>query len=369
MNIIFIVTALMLPCPFLKFGQYTEGKYVSVPENKTIIPDFKDIVPNLKELETYLKGFAKNYSYFATLYEIGRSRRRKNEDSLPIYNMVLTSGYSKPIIVFIGGIYASDLSCPSSLVHTFTTWTTNTKILAQLLPLYDYHFIPLVNPEGYEFVYQKRRKGEFFRWLKNMRGFRSGRAVNILNNFDSHFSAFPKQKSDEHYGGDKPFSEDESAIIRDYIREIQNNTAAVFLLFSSPKDDAITYPYAHTMEKHDSWILQEQLAIHAIRTARNISYNSLAVVSTAEYGGLEGGRMDDWLMETLKKSIILNIQLTFSLKASDNRDTLKNLNTKIQTLLKRLVVGSYRDKYLRYQARSTGFHEHIYKFPWKNVIS
>ncbi|XP_044745031.1 carboxypeptidase B-like isoform X2 [Coccinella septempunctata] len=284
MNICLTITALLLPCPFLKFGQYTEGRYVSVAENKTIVPEFSDIVPNFKELENYLKVFTKNYSYFATLYEIGRTESIDSQESYPIYDLVLTSGYSKPIIVFIGGIYASDLACPQALVQCFTKWTTNTKILAQLLPLYDYHFLPLVNPEGYEFVYQKRQKGEAFRWLKNMRGFRRGHAVNILNNFDSHFDAFPRQTNDEHYGGDEPFSETESAIIREYFEEIGNNTAAVFLLFSTPKDDAITYPYAHTMEKHDSWILQEQLAMHAIKAAKNISYNSLSVVSTAEYG-------------------------------------------------------------------------------------
>ncbi|KAL3286408.1 hypothetical protein HHI36_000917, partial [Cryptolaemus montrouzieri] len=213
-----------------------------------------------------------------------------------------------------------------------------------------------------------RKKGESFPWLKNMREFRKGKAVNLLNNFDTHFNDFPKAKYDEHYGGDKPFSEAESNIIRDYILEIKENVAAVFLLFSSTKDDAITFPFAYTREKHESWILQEQLATHALRTAWNVSHNPIVVLSTAEYGGLEGGRMDDWLIETLQKSIVLNVQLTYSLRASDNNETLKSLNRKIRTLLKRLIIGSYRDKYLRYQIRSAALREEVFKFSWRKIM-
>ncbi|KAL3286409.1 hypothetical protein HHI36_000918 [Cryptolaemus montrouzieri] len=140
---------------FLMFGKYTEGKYIRIPENQTTVPRFRNLVPSFGEIEGYLQKFAKNYSYFASLYELGKTKGNGKKEGLPLYNMVLSSGYAKPIIVIIGGIYASDLACPLALMECFTEWTINTKVLAQLLPLYDYHFIPLINPEGYEFVYQK----------------------------------------------------------------------------------------------------------------------------------------------------------------------------------------------------------------------
>ncbi|KAK9873958.1 hypothetical protein WA026_002310 [Henosepilachna vigintioctopunctata] len=345
-NISLVVIALFLPCPFLEFGQYTQGRYTSVPEKRSILPQFKYAVPSFNELERFLKHFSRNYSFLASLYEVGKIRENENQEVFPIYNMVLSSGYSKPIIVFIGGLYASDLSSPLALMESFSQMVTKTKILSRL---------------RYAYAFKKQKKGQPIIWLRNMRKFREGKAVNLLHNFGSNFRVL--SNSDNHYGGEEPFSELESRIIRDYILELQGDIAAVFLLFSSSKNNALTYPHSNGVD-NNSWIVQEQLAINALRASEITSPESFSVTSTTEFEDAQGGRMDDWLLKTLPNSAVLNIQMNYTVK---DEGLQKNLIRDVTKLVENLVLQLYQDEHKHYYNYRRILRRRSYKFPWKKI--
>lgn len=151
LNVLLISLALLLPAILLDFGNYKHGSYKKIDQNESYVSDYEELFPSVNEIDTFLRKFSREFSRFATLYEIGRS----GGNSEPIYNMAVSSGFAKPIVVFIGGIYGSDLASPLILMHFMSDLVTRETDLSRFITLFDYHFLFLTNPDGYKYVFDR----------------------------------------------------------------------------------------------------------------------------------------------------------------------------------------------------------------------
>ena len=77
--------------------------------------------------------------------------------------MTSSSGFNdakKPSILIIGGIHAREWLAPATLIHMINTFTTrhlsdpNVKLL---LEKFNWYFVPVVNPDGYEYSRNQER--------------------------------------------------------------------------------------------------------------------------------------------------------------------------------------------------------------------
>lgn len=118
-------------------------------------------------------------------------------------------------------------------------------LAAYLIDNRDLYFIPVVNPDGYELNYEINKSGGGM-WRKNARrinGYVTG--VDLNRNYGSYeFWNSPNGGSSldpnsQTYRGDAPFSEPETAALRDFINTRQFVTALNFHTYSN----LLVYPY------------------------------------------------------------------------------------------------------------------------------
>lgn len=100
------------------------------------------------QIVEYLRQVAANRSDIATLLDFGPS-----EEGRVIYGLRISSGgTNKPIILIEGTIHAREWIVPTTVLYFINELIFNTAN-SGLFSAVDFYFIPVLNPDGYEFTH------------------------------------------------------------------------------------------------------------------------------------------------------------------------------------------------------------------------
>ncbi|XP_068618070.1 carboxypeptidase B-like [Battus philenor] len=194
----------------------------------------------LSVIYSFMDDLEKDYPAICTVSDIGKSVEGRNIKMLKISN----TNVSNTPVWLDACIHSREWISTAVVTYIANNIAKNFYYLPQSITNKDWYFVPVVNPDGYEFTHTNERM-----WRKN-RAKHEGKVVGVdLNrNFSCGWGKDGDQGSSAEpnnvfYRGPAPFSEPEAVAIRDAI--MNSRTAfKVFLSFHS-YFELIIFPWGH----------------------------------------------------------------------------------------------------------------------------
>ncbi len=260
----------------------TQNLWAAAPTKATgVMPSVPQDFHSYSSLAAELVGLGRNNSDILSIEDLGTSWENR---SLFAARLRVVNN-AKNVILFMGLHHADEwlsLEQVIYLLHYFLLNKDDPRVHA-VLERADVWFIPLVNPDGYE--YTRSQDGM---WRKNRRDNGDGTfGVDLNRNYGYEWgsSNFGLDTNSSEYRGPAPFSEPETQAIRDFSLEhppvlsISYHTAGKWILFpwsytrDPSRDDGLFRGIAQEMAGANGYeILQEGHSSH-----------------------LKAGNSDDWL--------------------------------------------------------------------------
>ncbi|RWS27284.1 carboxypeptidase B-like protein [Leptotrombidium deliense] len=220
----------------------------------------------LRDIYDYLNSLPQKYAGMATPISIGRTHENRDIRGVIIRN---TDSVLKEIVFFECGIHAREWVSTATCL-----WIINELLSKQnsLLQRFEFHIIPVVNPDGYSYTWTIDRL-----WRKNRSPSGNGCfGVDLNRNFDIDFcrvgcSRNPCDK--EVYCGAYGFSERETQAVRDYVFSIEDRLKVYFDLHAFAQ--VWMYPYSYKKDYADNYYELDELS--------RIGVTALSSVSSTQY--------------------------------------------------------------------------------------
>ncbi|KAL0821877.1 hypothetical protein ABMA28_005279 [Loxostege sticticalis] len=193
----------------------------------------------LEDIHGFLDYLAKTYPALVSVKTIGKSHQGRELKLLRI-----SDGKPTNKAVFIdGGIHAREWISPATVTYFINQFAENFDVESDDIKNIDWYFLPVVNPDGYEFTHVGDRL-----WRKNRRTSLSGRAcsgVDLNRNFGYRWGGkgTSNNQCSEIYRGPRAFSEPESRAISDFFKNSAANFTA-YLTYHS-YGQYLLYPWGY----------------------------------------------------------------------------------------------------------------------------
>ena len=279
-------------------------------------------------IDKFVTSLADDFPDKAELHVIGQSWENRDLKLLRITNDL---GVNKPGIWIDGGIHAREWISTAAVTYMMREFVQNSQKYP-ILDHYDLYFLPLINPDGYEFT---RTDGHFIKtwtrdktklfwqklsnrfWRKNRRPFypwpesamynrlnpwHSKRqeqdwkwcpGVDLNRNFDTPgWSEVGAYNNSETYAGARPFSEPETRAVRDFILN-RKGQFRLFLTFHSI-GQLILYPSGYEAKATPLETLHRKLAEKGAEAAKNINGAEYEIGPLATTVYPAAGTSQDW---------------------------------------------------------------------------
>jgi len=168
---------------------------------------YSDFVSEMQKL-------AAQYPQKASTFSVGRSY--ENREMIGI--KISSGGFNKPIVWVDGGIHAREWISPASTMYLIRELVTGNNAA---LNKYDFHILPVFNPDGYEYT---RTGGRARLWRKTRSGNGWCKGADPNRNWDSNFGGVgtdPRNPCSDIYPGPYAFSEIETKNVKAYLERIQ----------------------------------------------------------------------------------------------------------------------------------------------------
>ncbi|KAI5953329.1 ECM14 [Candida jiufengensis] len=201
---------------------------------------------DLATINSWLNLIQITYPNIVNIEEIGETYEHKK---LKVVHFQVPNDdiehHEKKTIVITGGVHAREwISVSSTLyliyqfIQLFNSWP-NSKILTEL----NFLFIPVFNPDGYEYTWTTDRL-----WRKNRQETPIPKCfgIDIDHSYDYHWTKSTDWACGEEYSGEIPFESFESRIWDNYLNETNKEHKIYGYLDLHSYSQEVLYPYAYS---------------------------------------------------------------------------------------------------------------------------
>lgn len=239
----------------------------------TVFNTYSDVMKELRRIANENPDKVK-------LISIGKTYEGREIPLLRITNNI-TAEVKKPIILIDSAIHAREwvsLSTCMWIIQELMGKDTDPAVNA-FLDSFDFTFMPVLNPDGYDFTWEEDRL-----WRKNRRPVANGCiGVDLNRNWDYEWGG-EGASSDPckiDYAGPKPFSENETMAFRDWMSD-KKDRVVLYLNFHAYGQLWMT-PYGYstiTPDNEKEMLYYSELAVEEIVKYRGTTYRYGPVYTT-----------------------------------------------------------------------------------------
>jgi extracellular matrix protein 14 len=258
---------------------------------------------------------------YVKMIKIGKSFEGRDITALRLGARV--EGNTEPVrrktILITGGIHGREWISTSTvnyLIWSFTTTNGKDPLVTKLLQHFDVVFIPILNPDGYEYSWESDR---LWRKSRQQTGLPFCRGLDLDHAFGYKWEPGHSHLQDpcsESYGGDQPFEAVEATTLARWAKhESERGVEFLGLLDLHSYSQQILFPYSYTctVDPPNRENLEELAA--GLAKAVRLSSGELYVVKSACEGAVSGvysgsgsvprierggGSLIDWFYRTYK---------------------------------------------------------------------
>uniref|UniRef100_A0A1I8AC41 ShKT domain-containing protein n=1 Tax=Steinernema glaseri TaxID=37863 RepID=A0A1I8AC41_9BILA len=286
----------------LKDKAATEGANVYSHATKDVINfDFGRFHP-YEDVVAYAQALATHFPDRVQIASIGKTHEGRD---IPVLKIGTKGNQKKPAIWIDGGIHAREWISPAvvlffvdQLVGAYST----DPFIKKLVDSLDWYIVPLLNPDGYEFSRSSTDPVVRF-WRKNRSPalckpdtMECCEGVDLNRNFDWFFGAQGSSTDpcQDIYNGAEPFSEPETAAVRDFLLNVSDDLKS-FLTFHSYAQ-VLMFPYGHLSGTYPGDVTELQsTAIRAANALKSVYGTNYVVGTGADILYPASGGSDDWV--------------------------------------------------------------------------
>ncbi|XP_064640774.1 carboxypeptidase B-like [Lineus longissimus] len=274
------------------------------------------------EIMNWIQNIA-DTSPLASIIDIGKSFEGRPLKVLKLNGTRSSDPSEKPRpgIWLDGGIHAREWISPATMnyiIFNMVQGYGKIREITDLLDYFDWYFMPVSNPDGYEYSMTTER---LWRKSRSISGHSFCRGVDLNRNFGHHWmdckpmfylcaSSDPCRGT---FAGDAPFSEKESIAMSQFLKAQQENDKFVFYFSLHSFSQIWLLPWGYTKSKRPADIndLTEvaQVGVDALNRTHGTSYT---MGSPASILYAAGGNSLDWAkgVAKIKYSYILELRDT-----------------------------------------------------------
>jgi len=249
---------------------------------------------NFPEMEADLHTLVTAHPAIARLSVFGKSIENRNLYALRISTAPLDRGASLPGVLYVGNIHAREhltLEQALWLAHYFCEQYGRDPAVTNLVNQREIWILPNVNPDGATYDIA----GRHYRWWrKNRRPNADGSyGVDLNRNFGYRWGGTGASTTPdwETYRGTAPFSEPETAAIRDFAQQHANLRTSIFLHSYS---ELVLWPYGYTTQALPADMQPDDLRIFQTAGKMMAHLNGYTPMQSSSLY-LTSGTSDDWL--------------------------------------------------------------------------
>ncbi|KAF5301248.1 hypothetical protein FQR65_LT00948 [Abscondita terminalis] len=284
------------------------------------------------QINYYLDFLAISYPKLATVKLSGKSYEGRD---MKIIKISTNPKANKPVIFVDAGIHGREWLAPAMAQFIMYQLIENPKN-RYLLDRVDWHILPVVNPDGYEYTHTKKR---FWRKTRSPQGECIGTDGN--RNFDFHWgeSGSSSNPCSEIYRGPSAFSELETQNVRNHINEEKKRIKLYLTLHSYGK--YILYPWGYTYQLPDNEIKLWKLANKVNRAIVQSGGSTYTIGTAANILYPAAGASDDWAKGAAGIEFVYTIELPGGGSKGFNPDPDEILPILQNTFPGFIVFGNY----------------------------
>jgi extracellular matrix protein 14 len=160
------------------------------------------------------------------------------------------SSHQRKTILVTGGAHAREwisISSVNFLLYTMATMYQRSELYTSLIDDFNWVFIPIQNPDGYEYTWDSDRL-----WRKNRQptSLRFCKGIDLDRSYGFHFDSAPTSNPcSGSFGGEDAWDAVESAQIKQWVfNQTESGTEFVAYLDLHSYSQQILYPYSYTCE-------------------------------------------------------------------------------------------------------------------------
>ncbi|CAH0678980.1 unnamed protein product [Chilo suppressalis] len=255
-----------------------------------------------KDIHNWLIDLQKMYPKELQLIEIGKSAEGRKMIAVKI---ILIGSKRRSTVIVEGGIHAREWISPAfvtfMIYKTITAPKSNDKEWKAVALTYEWYFLPVVNPDGYEYSHTEDRL-----WRKN----RNDPSVDINRNFDTAFGTIGVsfQHQSDTYCGKHAFSEPEAMAMANFIKQ-RSKSLEYYISFHSYGQYMII-PYAHLTTHEDNYDEMKEIG-KQVEKKISRRFNTKYLVGTAydTVGYRTSGVSGCWVKKEFRVPYVLTFEL------------------------------------------------------------
>nr|XP_049704753.1 uncharacterized protein LOC110378813 [Helicoverpa armigera] len=257
-----------------------------------------------EDIYQWLRDLAKAHPSEMELHSIGRTYENRDIMSVRIQ---LKGSKNRSRVIVEGGIHAREWIAPAFVTYfihqIIKAPSSNNMVLKEIALTYEWFFVPILNPDGYEYSH-----GEDRMWRKNRHDGRFG--VDLNRNFDHAFGTVGVKfnKQSEIYCGPYAFSERESNSMANFIMSKREALEYYFAFHSYGQYMII--PYANNKYHEDNFDEVRNMCNDA-KTKIAQRFNTQYTVGTAydTVGYVTSGVSGCWVKRRLRVPYVVTFEL------------------------------------------------------------
>lgn len=208
---------------------------------------FKEYRP-LETINAWLEIIEQTFPEIVTLEDIGQTFEHRSYKV--VHFSVKKDGVeheTKKTVVITGGVHAREWISVSSVLYTIYSMLSYYQENPTIFDNLDFLFIPVLNPDGYEYTWNTDRL-----WRKNRQETILPRCfgIDIDHSYDYHWTYSSDWACGEDYSGEAPFEAIESKIWNDYLNATNDDHKIYGYIDLHSYSQEILYPYAYSCNEN-----------------------------------------------------------------------------------------------------------------------
>nr|UPI76683.1 M14 metal carboxypeptidase 6 [Antheraea yamamai] len=258
----------------------------------------------LDDIHGFMDFLAKTYPSIVSVKSIGKSFEGRDLKVLRI-----SDGKPTNKAAFIdGGIHAREWISPATVTYFIYQIVENYDVESDDIKNIDWYFLPVVNPDGYEYTHTVDRL-----WRKNRKPSYSNRSctgTDLNRNFGYRWGGKGASNSpcSEIYRGSKAFSEPETQALSNFIQTSAANFSA-YLTYHS-YGQYLLYPWGYDNALPPDYKALDDLGKRIAQAIQQTGGSNYQVGSSSGLLYPASGGSDDWAKSQ-------GIKYTFTIELSD----------------------------------------------------